>query len=55
MTKPQEHQGPVGSIKEFAAARASSEEQQRTSRQVSELLRLEKLEDVQRKMAELAR
>ena len=48
-------QGPHSSVMEFAAARAGQEERQRTSRQMNELLRINKVEDVQRKMAELAR
>ena len=48
-------QGSHASVMEFAAARAGFEERQRTSRQMNELLRIDKVEDVQRKMAELAR
>jgi hypothetical protein len=45
----------VNSVREFAASRASQEERQRSNRQMIELLRLDKLEEAQRRMAELAR
>ena len=45
----------VNSVREFAASRASHEERQRSNRQMFELLRLDKLEEAQRRMAELAR
>ena len=48
-------QGAVGSVREFAAAQASSEEKRRTNRQMNEVLRMDKLEDAQRRMAEIAR
>lgn len=49
------HQGVVSSVREFAAAHASLEEKKRSSRQMNELLRIDKLEEAQRRMAELAR
>ena len=48
-------QGAVTSVREFAAAHANHEEKQRSNRQVTEFLQLEKLEDAQRRMAEHAR
>ena len=48
-------QGVVSSVREFAAAHAASEERQRSNRQMNELLRIDKLEDAQRRMADLAR
>lgn len=48
-------QRAVTSVREFAAAHASREEKQRSNRQMTEFLRLEKLEDAQRRMAEHAR
>ena len=49
------HQGAVSSVQEFAASHASSEEKARASRQLKELLRIEKLEEAQRRMADFAR
>lgn len=48
-------QGRVGSVREFAAARAAAEERHRWSRQMNEVLRIGKLEEAQRQTAELAR
>ena len=48
-------QGSHASVMEFAAARAGHEERVRTSRHMNELLRMDRVEDVQRKMAEFAR
>ena len=48
-------QGVVSTVTEFAASHAASEEFARSSRAMNELLRIEKLEEAQRRMAELAR
>ena len=48
-------QRAVSSVREFAAAHAYHEEKQRSNRQVTEFLQLEKLEEAQRRMAEHAR
>ena len=48
-------QGVVGTVREFAAAHAASEEFARASKQMNELLRIDKLEEAQRRMAELSR
>lgn len=45
----------VQSVHEFAASRAAREERRRTNRQMNELLRIDKLEEAQRRMAELAK
>lgn len=52
---PPRSQGAVSSVREFAAAHAASEEFARSSRQMNELLRIDKLEEAQRRMAELSR
>ena len=48
-------QGVVSTVREFAAQHAASEEFARASRQMNELLRIDKLEEAQRRMAELSR
>ena len=46
-------QGPVDSLKAFAARRASSEDRQRLSRDLSEILRVDKLDELQRRTREV--
>ena len=48
-------QGPVVSLKEFAARRANLEDRQRLSREVTEILRVDKLDELQRRMREVVR
>jgi hypothetical protein len=48
-------QGKVSTVREFAAKHAAGEEFARASRQMNELLRIDKLEEAQRRMAELSR
>ena len=53
MDKPS--QGAVSTVTAFAASHAAAEEFARSSRAMNELLRIDKLEEAQRRMAELAR
>ena len=48
-------QGPVSSLKSFAAKRASTEDRHRLGAEVKEILRVEKLEDLQRRIREVVR
>ena len=48
-------QGVVLTVREFAAKHAAGEEFARSSKQMNELLRIDKLEEAQRRMAELSR
>jgi len=47
-------QGVFNSVKDFAAGKATSEDRQRAQRQIVDVLRLDRVDEVQRRMAELA-
>jgi hypothetical protein len=48
-------QGPVPSLREFAAKRANTEDRQRLGREVTEILRVDKLDELQRRLREVVR
>lgn len=48
-------QGPVESLKSFAARRANNEDRQRLGRELWEILRVDKLDELQRRMQQVVR